>query len=176
MSDEGVKSQRPNEAPNTTQQGGEVTFGRVHAITDVCLLVEDLPRSIEFYFNRLGFCINRQAEGFVEFFGAGVTLACWQAGHIAAHTGAISSSLGSNGVCLAVRLEDVSDVDLTYAALIANGVHFREPPDDYPWNARCAYFSGPDNELWEIYAWKEGGPQGDMINFNLPSGMNRTAT
>ncbi len=31
-------------------------------------------------------------------------------------------------------------------------------PADYPWNARCAYFTDPDDTLWELYAWLEGGP------------------
>ena len=40
------------------------------------------------------------------------------------------------------------------------GVAFVRPPADYPWNARCVYFSGPDGEVWELYAWLAGGAPG----------------
>jgi catechol 2,3-dioxygenase-like lactoylglutathione lyase family enzyme len=57
-------------------------FGRRHAITDLCFLVESVERSIEFYVGRLGFSLRRRAEGFVDFAGAGLTLAVWQAAHM----------------------------------------------------------------------------------------------
>jgi len=30
---------------------------------------------------------------------------------------------------------------------------FRAPPKTYPWHAHAAYFSDPDDNLWEIYCW-----------------------
>jgi catechol 2,3-dioxygenase-like lactoylglutathione lyase family enzyme len=32
-------------------------------------------------------------------------------------------------------------------------VAFRSPPKTYPWHAHAAYFSDPDDNLWEIYCW-----------------------
>jgi hypothetical protein len=32
-------------------------------------------------------------------------------------------------------------------------VVFRSPPKTYPWHAHAAYFSDPDDNLWEIYCW-----------------------
>lgn len=46
------------------------------------------------------------------------------------------------------------------AHLRRRGITFQVEPADYPWNARCAYFTGPDHELWELYAWYEGGEPG----------------
>ena len=48
------------------------------------------------------------------------------------------------------------------AELKAKGVPFQAPPADYEWNAYCAYFTGPDDEVWEIYAWRPGGAPGKL--------------
>lgn len=158
-----------------TGEISEMNFGLIHAITDVCILVKDISRSIDFYVGKLGFCLNRQADGFAEFSGAGFTLACWEIEHLSAHTGVSGArSDGPHKVCLAVRLSSPQVIDLIYKELVANGVPFYRPPDDYAWNARCAYFTGPDDELWELYAWKDGGSVGDSINFRLPSGEEPT--
>jgi catechol 2,3-dioxygenase-like lactoylglutathione lyase family enzyme len=134
-------------------------FAQRHAITDVCFLVENVERSIRFYVDRLGFRLNRQAEGFAEFMGAGVTLACWEIDHIGAHTGiATRRGPGAHKVCVAVRLPEPAAIDAAYAELTAQGVIFQHPPADYEWKARCCYFAGPDDELWELYAWHPGGP------------------
>jgi catechol 2,3-dioxygenase-like lactoylglutathione lyase family enzyme len=135
------------------------SFAQRHAITDVCILVESVERSVRFYVDRLGFTLNRQAEGFAEFTGAGLTLACWEIDHIGAHTGiATRRGTGAHKVCVAVRLPDPAAIDVAYAELSAKGVVFQRPPAEYVWNARCCYFSGPDDELWELYAWLPGGP------------------
>ena len=41
--------------------------GRRHAISDVCLLVEDIERTVDFYVDKLGFRLRRRAEGFRRF-------------------------------------------------------------------------------------------------------------
>ena len=48
------------------------------AISDICLLVQDLDRAIEFYRDRVGFKLRRLAPGFADFFTAGVTLVSLQ--------------------------------------------------------------------------------------------------
>jgi len=54
---------------------------------------------------------------------------------------------------LAIRLDSAAAVDAAYAGLAARGVVFRSPPKTYPWHAHAAYFSDPDDNLWEIYCW-----------------------
>lgn len=136
-------------------------FAQRHAISDVCILVEDVERSIRFYADRLGFKLKHRAEGFADFSGAGLTLALWEIDHISRHTGVRATrGPGAHKVCVAVKLPTPGDVDECYAELTGKGVVFYSPPADYPWNARCCYFSGPDDELWELYGWNEGGPAG----------------
>ncbi len=136
-------------------------FAQRHAISDVCVLCEDIERSIRFYVDRLGFRLRHRAEGFADFSGAGLTLALWEIDHISRHTGiADTRGPGAHKACIAVKLPSPAEVDACYADLTAKGVVFQRPPADYPWNARCCYFAGPDDELWELYAWLDGGPVG----------------
>ncbi len=138
-------------------------FAQRHAISDVCVLVEDVERSARFYTDRLGFRPLHRAPGFADFAGAGLTLALWEIGHISEHTGvAATRAPGAHKLVIAVKLPAPEDVDACHAELSANGVAFQGPPADYPWNARACYFAGPDAELWELYAWLPGGAIGTV--------------
>lgn len=138
-------------------------FAQRHAISDVCILVEDIERSIAFYVGKLGFTPKHRAPGFADFSGAGLTLALWEIDHIAGHTGVPARrGSGAHNVLVAVLLASPAEVDECHADLAARGIAFTRPPADYPWNARCCYFAGPDGEVWELYAWREGGAVGKL--------------
>lgn len=138
-------------------------FAQSHAISDVCLLCIDIETSIRFYVDKLGFKPKHRAEGFADFTGAGLTLALWEIAHISRHTG-IADVRGPLGhrVCIAVRIESAEELDAAYKDLSEKGVPFQAPPRDYPWNAYCAYFTGPDQEVWELYTWRKGGAPGAL--------------
>ena len=137
-----------------------MSLGNVHAITDVCILVEDVERTVRFYTEKLGFALRRRAEGFADFAGAGITLAAWEIGHIHIHTGVSGrrAPRGTHKACIAVELATRAILDTLYDELRSQGVPFQAPPKAYPWNAYCAYFTDPDDTLWELYVWGEGGP------------------
>lgn len=139
-------------------------FAQVNPITDICFLVDDCERSIPFYTDKLGFRLRRRAPGFADFAGAGVTLALWEIGHIAEYTGIspLRSPPHLHKACGAFELASPAHVDEAYAELLARGVTFQRPPEDYVWNARCCYFADPDDNIWELYAWLDGGPVGDL--------------
>jgi len=139
-------------------------FAQLNPITDLCFLVEDIERATAFYVERMGFKPRRRAPGFADFSGAGVTLALWEIGHIAENTGVSSlrAPAGVHKACAAVELSSPAAVDMAYEELKAAGVVFQGPPQDYSWNARCCYFADPDDNLWELYAWADGGPIGDI--------------
>lgn len=137
------------------------SFAQRHAISDVCVLVADVDRSVAFYTGKLGFRLLHRAPGFADFAGAGLTLAVWAIDHIAAHCGvAAARAPGVHKALIAVRLPAPEDVDACHAELAGKGVVFRGKPADYPWNARACYFAGPDDEVWELYAWLPGGAVG----------------
>lgn len=135
-------------------------LGNVHPITDVCVLVEDIERAVEFYTEKLGFKLRRRAEGFADFAGAGLTLAAWEIDHIHAYTGVsnLRSRAGAHKACIALQLESPAVLDDVYNKLAERGVEFQAPPKSYVWNAYAAYFTDQDDTLWELYAWEEGGP------------------
>ena len=135
-------------------------FAQRHAITDTCVLVRDLEVSIAFYRDKLGFALAHRAPGFADFAGAGHTLALWERAHIAKHAKVPVDENASAGIVIAVKLADVTLLEEAYTELSKKGVVFVRPPADYPWNARCAYFAGPDGEVWELYAWLPGGAPG----------------
>ncbi len=140
-------------------------FAQTHPITDICFLVAEVERSIAFYTGKLGFRLRRRAEGFADFTGAGpTTLALWEIGHIAAHTGVSGDRAGPrvHKACAAVELASPAAVDEAYRSLSEVGIVFEGPPADHVWNARCCYFADPDGNLWELYAWLPGGPVGDV--------------
>lgn len=136
-----------------------MTLSALKAITDICLLVEDIERTVEFYTGKLGFKLRRRAEGFADFETDGVTLAAWEIGHISEHTGVPNlPGRAAHKACVAIELSSPKTVDALYKELTAKGVPFQAPPDDFVWNARCAYFYDPDGTVWELYAWLDGGP------------------
>lgn len=125
----------------------------VGGLTDACLLVADIPRSVAFYRDKCGFALKRLDTGFAEFHTRGVILALWQRDDIAGHLRLPELTAGGASCMVAVRLPSVEVVDREYARLSAAGVAFVEPPQRYVWNAHCAYFRDPDGHLWELYHW-----------------------
>lgn len=135
-------------------------FAQLQAISDICLLVQDLDRSIAFYTDKLGFAVTRRTEGFVAFNSQTVSLVVWQTSHVPdePRLPALSAAPpAQHKACLSVRLANPAAVDALYETLLARDIPFQRPPADYPWGARCCYFSDPDNYLWEIYANQEAG-------------------
>ncbi|WP_284947594.1 VOC family protein [Acidisoma cladoniae] len=129
-------------------------FAQLHVISDICLLVEDLDRSIAFYTDKLGFTVLRRAEGFAAFNSQGVSLVVWQASHVPDVPRPITHSMSrtDHRACVSIRLPSVADVDRWYENLVGREVSFQRLPANYPWGARCCYFTDPDNILWELYA------------------------
>ena len=141
-------------------------------ITDICLLVEDIQRAVDFYTKVLGFRLRRRAEGFADFHSDGITLAAWELDHINRHCGVSNAKApaGAHKACIAVRLSAPAEIDAMYQRLSAQGVAFVSAPADYPWNARCAYFTDPDSNVWEIYAWYPEGPKHDFDSSDAATG------
>ena len=107
-----------------------MSLGKVHAITDVCILVEDVERTVRFYTEKLGFVLRRRAEGFADFAGAGITLAAWEIDHIHTHTGVSGRRAphGTHKACIAVELETREALDTLYEELRGRACRFRRRP------------------------------------------------
>jgi uncharacterized protein len=128
------------------------------SISDICLLVQDLDRAIEFYRDRVGFKLRRLAPGFADFFTAGVTLALWQVDHMQTNLHLPPGPRpGGWRTMAAVQVESSERVQAMHRELSARGVPFLVGPQGYAWNAFACYFTDPEDNLWEIYTWQQGG-------------------
>ena len=122
-------------------------------LTDVGLFVADLERAVAFYGETLGFELKRLDHGFAEFRTQGVGLALWEVADVTAALALEDSPRQGLSVMVAVRVETADAVDALHDALASKGVRIVQAPTTHAWNARTTYFSDPDDNLWEIYAW-----------------------
>lgn len=122
-------------------------------ITDIALFVADLQRAIVFYRDRLDLELKRLDTGFAEFWMEGTILALWEEPDVRRALAFDDVPRRGPHAMLAIRLDSTVAVDDAYARLVARGVVFRSPPRTYPWRAHVAYFSDPDDNLWELYGW-----------------------
>ena len=122
-------------------------------LADIGLFVSDLDRALAFYAETLGFELKRRDIGFAEFRTNGVGLALWEVSDVTQALELAETPRQGLSAMVAVRVQTAADVDALHDALVAKGVHIVQAPTTHSWNARTTYFSDPDGNLWEIYAW-----------------------
>ena len=122
-------------------------------LTDIALFVSDLERAIAFYGDTLGFELKRRDIGFAEFRTEGVGLALWEVSDVTKALDLAETPRQGLSTMVAVRVETAESVEALYDELTAKGVTIVKAPTTHAWNARSNYFSDPDGNLWEIYAW-----------------------
>ena len=122
-------------------------------LTDIGLFVTDLERAVAFYGETLGFALKRRDIGFAEFHTDGVGLALWEVADVTTALELAETPRQGLTAMVAVRVETAEAVDALHDALAAKGVTIVQAPTTHAWNARTTYFSDPDGNLWEIYAW-----------------------
>ncbi|RZT66867.1 VOC family protein [Leucobacter luti] len=146
----------------TPQPSSGAVARRQPTITDICLVTPDVDRSVDFYTQQLGFTLRSRMPGFADFEGPGVILAVWENAQLERATGipGHDAAAPARTVMLACELESPEAIDRVYEEYRERGVEFVSEPRDYPWNARCVYFDGPNGEFWEFFAWYEGGEPG----------------
>lgn len=114
----------------------------------VCLLVNDLEKSLSFYKDTLGLEINSQNGKFADFKLGGTSLAIFEKSEAIAMFPVKYMKQGG-GLVLAFQVEDV---DKTCQELEAKAVKIIEGPKTTPWGQTVAYFLDPDQNIWEISA------------------------
>ncbi|MEN6572343.1 MAG: VOC family protein [Anaerolineaceae bacterium] len=124
-------------------------------ISDYCLIVSSVEKSIAFYKDVIGLPMRFRNENFADFdLGHGARLALWEHAHVAPVVGG-AEMVGPKGnrTMGAIRLGSRESVDELTNSLAKKGVHIIRHPQEWPWGAYAAYFSDPDANLWEIYYW-----------------------
>lgn len=130
------------------------------SLTAPTLLVQDVARSVAFYRDQVGLPLYRSNESFANFRTECAILALWEARHVERELGCKVAPVpdAAQRLILACEFESEAMVDFHYERMHRNGVPFLAAPKAFVWNVYAAYFSDPDGYLWEIFAWREGGP------------------
>lgn len=112
----------------------------------VCLLVENLAKSREFYESKLGLTLNSQDGGFVDYKLGESPLALFeQKSAIAMFPAQYMSPAG--GAVIALQVDDVAQTCLD---LQNKGVTIFEGPKTTPWGQTVAYLHDPDGYIIEL--------------------------
>nr|CAA9227806.1 Lactoylglutathione lyase [uncultured Armatimonadetes bacterium] len=139
-------------------------------ITLLTLGVADLPRSISFYRDGLGFRLSGASTQEVAFFHAGGVVLALFPRHLLAEDAGLEDEPGGGGfrgITLAHNVREREQVDAALAQAEGAGATVTKPAQDAAWGGRSGYFRDPDGHLWEV-AWNPGLPLGPDGTMTLP--------
>lgn len=112
----------------------------------ICLLVEDLAVSQDFYQNKLNFPVKSTDTGFVEFQLGETPLAIFEKKHaVAMFPNKYMASPG--GAVIALRVEDMAK---TCEELKSKNIEIFEGPKTTSWGQTVAYLHDPDGHIIEL--------------------------
>ena len=128
-------------------------------ITLITLGVDDLPRSLAFYRDGLGFptkgIVGTEFEhGAVAFFDLqpGLQLAIWPRADLAHDTGLPRSQPSATELSLGHNVNSQEEVDAVMERASRAGASIVKPAQPTFWGGYAGYFQDPDGHLWEV-AW-----------------------
>jgi hypothetical protein len=137
-------------------------------ITLVTLGVSDLPRSVAFYRDGLGFPLSSASTEEVAFFRLqGLALGLYPRRLLAEDAAVPDSAPGFSGITLAHNVRERDEVDRTLEHAARAGATITKRAEDAFWGGRSGYFADPDGHLWEV-AWNPGLPLGPDGTMTLP--------
>lgn len=120
-------------------------------LTAVTLGVRDLPRSLTFYRDGLGWTTTAKPNDPVAFFPlAGVVLALYPRKALAQDANVPARGSGFSGITLAFNARDAQEVDASFARAIRAGGRAVKRPKRTSWGGYGGYFADPDGHLWEV--------------------------
>lgn len=111
-----------------------------------CLLVNDFEKSLSFYRDILGLEVNTNEGKFANFKIDNIELAIMEKS-LVTDLFPLDKITGNGSVLLCFQVEDV---EKTYKNLSGKGVNFIAKPKLTSWGQMVAYFTDPDNNIWEI--------------------------
>ena len=121
----------------------------------ITLGVSDLPRSIRFYRDGLGFPTSVKDDAPIAFFmTSGVRLALYPRQELASDISPAvrCSNSGFGGITLGHNVENQQDVGQILALAEKAGGKIVKPAQDTFWGGHSGYFTDPDGYYWEV-AW-----------------------
>jgi lactoylglutathione lyase len=128
-----------------------VSLKDIHNCDYVVLLCRNMPETMAFYRDVMGFPLEVDQENWVSFRVGGTLLTLRPRGRGPVGDDGVATP-GSAAVQLAFRVPPPS-VDACQAELVASGVAILREPTDLPaWRHRTLFFRDPEDNLIEIYA------------------------
>jgi len=121
-------------------------------ISLITLGVADIPRSVAFYRDGLGFPTHNYTPGedMVMLQLEGSWLGLFPRPELAKDAGVADSRAGFSGVTLAHNVASKAAADEVFAQALAAGATSVKPMQDAFWGGYSGYFADPDGHLWEI--------------------------
>jgi catechol 2,3-dioxygenase-like lactoylglutathione lyase family enzyme len=139
-------------------------------ITLITLGVTDLPRSVRFYRDGLGWPATCEEGGPVAFFNtAGTRLGLYPIDHLADDIGPdtkVTPRAGFNGITLAHNVRTKEEVARVLALAERAGGRIAKPAQDVFWGGHNGYFTDLDGYHWEV-AWNPMNPLDEHGFMNL---------
>lgn len=119
-------------------------------ISMITLGVRDLPRSIRFYEQGLGFPRMDSPPEVAFFTLNGTWLGLYGREALAEDAGVAAGSTGFAGFSLAHNVGSEAEVDRVLAHAESAGAAITSPARKMDWGGYAGYFSDPDGYLWEV--------------------------
>lgn len=123
-------------------------------ISIITLGVADLPRSIRFYRDGLGFPTKaKETDPIAHFMTSGTRFGLYPIDKLAEDIGPdVAPSRGFSGITLAHNVRTKDEVAQVLALAERAGGTIVKPPQDVFWGGHSGYFTDPDGYHWEV-AW-----------------------
>jgi uncharacterized protein len=121
-------------------------------ISIVTLGVKDLPVSLKFYRDGLGFAPVGETKDIAILKMEGAHLALYPRERLAGDATVSPEGSGFHGFTLAHNVKSKKEVDETLAFAVKAGAKLVKPGQDVFWGGYSGYFADPDDFLWEV-AW-----------------------
>jgi len=126
-------------------------------ISIITLGVADLPRSIRFYRDGLGFPTTvKEGDGIAFFVTSGTRLALYPLDKLVEDIASdVRHAAGFSGITLAHNVRRKEEVAEVLALAAKAGGKIVKPAQDVFWGGHSGYFTDPDGYHWEV-AWAPG--------------------
>lgn len=135
----------------------------------VTLGVQDLPRSLQFYRDGLGWKPSSASQEEVAFFQlGGVVLSLYSRTSLAEDAAVDPAGTGFSGITLAYNTKSREEVDAILQLIEQLGERIVKPAQVVFWGGYSGYFADPDGHLWEV-AWNPFWTIDDAGQVLLPS-------
>lgn len=138
------------------------TLKNLRRINDLCLFVKDFDGAVDFFQKKFEFELKRlqpdaENANYAEFEFNGTSLTLWQRDGLTEIVDEKYLAGKGHNFMVAIKVGSVDEVNRIHERLISNGVYCVKAPEDYVFGSRAAYYHDFEENIWEVFAWIEGG-------------------